>query len=238
MTSASCGDPPTAGAEPRATAEARVRAGAVSETAAEVAERTARAAGVRVTELFEIDDFVRVYRLFDEIWRSEPGNAPISVEMMRALSHTGNYVAGAYRQERLVGASVAFLAAPAGRVLHSHVTGAVTHTVTHTVADTVTGAATGRGVGFALKQHQRAWALQRGLERVTWTYDPLVRRNAHFNLTKLGARPVEYLPSFYGAMDDVINAGDESDRLLVSWPLTAPHVLAAAAGAPASTPAP
>ncbi|GAA4219505.1 putative GNAT superfamily acetyltransferase [Streptosporangium album] len=176
----------------------------------------ARAAGVRVAELSELAGFEEVYRLFDDIWQPDPGNPPITVELMRALSHAGNYVAGAYRGDRMVGASVAFLGAPAGQVLHSHVTGAVA----------------GRGVGFALKLHQRAWALDRGLERITWTYDPLVRRNAHFNLVKLGALPEEYLPSFYGAMGDAINAGDESDRVLAVWRLSEPQVVAAVRGEP------
>ncbi|MFF4772602.1 GNAT family N-acetyltransferase [Microtetraspora fusca] len=162
-------------------------------------------------ELHSIQEFEDVYRLFDDIWHPEPGGAPISVELMRALSHAGNYVAGVYEDGRLAGASVGFLGAPAGRVLHSH----------------VTGAAAGRGIGFALKTHQRAWALERGIERITWTYDPLVRRNAYFNLAKLGARPEEYLPSFYGVMEDAINAGDESDRMLAVWRLTDPLVLAA-----------
>ncbi|MEV8635479.1 GNAT family N-acetyltransferase [Streptosporangium sp. NPDC051023] len=174
------------------------------------------ATGFRLRELHHIEEFEDVYRLLGEIWRSDPGSAPIGVELMRALSHAGNYVAGAYRDDRLIGASVAFLAAPAGRALHSH----------------ITGTAIGHGIGLALKLHQRAWALERGLDRITWTYDPLVRRNAHFNLAKLGARPTEYLPSFYGVMDDSINAGDESDRVLATWPLTAPHVTAAAAGTP------
>ena len=58
----------------------------------------------------------------------------------------------------------------------------------------------GSSVGFALKQHQRAWALQRGLSRITWTFDPLVRRNAYFNLVKLGATAVAFHRDFYGSM--------------------------------------
>lgn len=188
-----------------------VRAGA--RAAARVA---AEAAGVRVAELGGLEDFKRVRRLLDGIWHSDPEEAPISVELMRALSHTGNYVVGAYRDDLLVGASVGFLAAPAGRVLHSH----------------VTGTTIGHGVGLALKLHQRAWALERGLTRVTWTFDPLVRRNAHFNLVKLGARPEEYLPSFYGVMADAINAGDESDRVLAVWRPADPGVIAAVRRAP------
>ncbi|MFD8534482.1 GNAT family N-acetyltransferase [Streptosporangium canum] len=182
----------------------------------EHAGAAARAAGVRIAELSEIPAFEEVFRLFDDVWHPDPGNPPVTVEMMRALSHAGNYVAGAYRGDRLVGASVAFFGAPVGQVLHSH----------------VTGAAVGRGIGFALKLHQRAWALERGLDRITWTYDPLVRRNAHFNLVKLGARPEEYLPSFYGVMADAINTGDESDRMLAVWRLSEPRVLAAVRGAP------
>jgi len=49
-----------------------------------------------------------------------------------------------------------------------------------------------------------------------------VSRNAHFNLRVLGARVTEYLVNHYGAMDDGVNRGDESDRLMVSWALAAP----------------
>jgi predicted GNAT superfamily acetyltransferase len=88
----------------------------------------------------------------------------------------------------------------------------------------------GRRVGFALKLHQRAWALRRDVAEIAWTFDPLVRRNAYFNLVKLGARPAEYLPNFYGGMNDGINGGTDSDRVLVQWDLRSPLVAAACAG--------
>ncbi|GII83587.1 hypothetical protein Ssi03_15770 [Sphaerisporangium siamense] len=169
-------------------------------------EDAARRAGARVRELREIAEFEQVTALFDAIWKAPPSGVPITVELMAAFAHSGNYVAGAYAGERLVGASVGFLSGPPGTGLHSHVTGAVM----------------GRGIGLALKLHQRAWALARGLEKIAWTYDPLVRRNAHFNIAKLGARPERYLPSFYGRMEDAVNAGDESDRLLAVWRIAAP----------------
>ncbi|MEW9533400.1 GNAT family N-acetyltransferase [Microbispora sp. NPDC049125] len=171
--------------------------------------------GVRVAELDTIADFQRVVRLFDHIWHPEPWNPPMTVELMRALSHTGNYVAGAFDGGDLVGAAAGFLAAPAGRVLHSHVAGAVRP-----------------GAGFALKLHQRAWALGHGISRITWTFDPLVRRNAHFNLAKLGALPEDYMPGFYGPMGDAVNAGDESDRVLAVWRLEDPRVAEACGGVP------
>ncbi|MEV2251746.1 GNAT family N-acetyltransferase [Streptomyces sp. NPDC050147] len=169
--------------------------------------------GLVVQELHDLRGLERANALFEEIWGSSPGASPMGVEQMRALSHAGNYVAGAFDDGRLVGASVAFFAAPAGQALHSHVTGALP----------------GRRAGLALKLHQRQWALDRGLRRISWTYDPLVRRNAHFNLTKLGGRPVEYLTSFYGAMDDAINGGDDTDRALIAWELNGAAAVAASA---------
>ncbi|QES09903.1 GNAT family N-acetyltransferase [Streptomyces venezuelae] len=159
-----------------------------------------------VRELHTMEDLDTVSRLYAEIWGTAADSPPVSAEVMRALSHAGNYVAGAYEQGHLVGASVGFYGDPVGTTLHSH----------------ITGASQGRGIGLVLKLHQRRWALDRGLKRITWTYDPLIRRNAYFNLVKLGARPEEYLQSFYGAMDDAINGGDESDRVLTAWDLTAP----------------
>ncbi|GAA3259349.1 hypothetical protein GCM10020216_098270 [Nonomuraea helvata] len=161
--------------------------------------------GLVIRELREIDEFQEVYRLFDDIWHPAPHNPPVTMELMIGFAHTGNYVVGAYEAGTLVGASVGFRAA--GGALHSH----------------VTGAAVGRGIGYALKSHQRDWCLTRGLERITWTFDPLVRRNARFNLVKLGALPEEYLEDFYGDMADAINEGDASDRLLAMWRITEPE---------------
>lgn len=157
---------------------------------------------VRLCELRRLEEFRAVEELFADIWRPPPGSpGPVSTELIRALSHAGNYVAGAYLGARLVGASVGFLSAPPGHALHSH----------------ITGVRAGRGIGHALKLHQRDWARAQGLDRITWTFDPLVRRNAYFNLSKLGATLVEYHPGFYGTMHDAINTGDDSDRVLALW---------------------
>jgi predicted GNAT superfamily acetyltransferase len=63
-----------------------------------------------------------------------------------------------------------------------------------------------------------------------WTFDPLVGRNARFNLTKLGATAEDYLAGFYGQMSDDINAGDDADRLVAQWRLDSPGVVAASEG--------
>jgi predicted GNAT superfamily acetyltransferase len=182
----------------------------------------AAAAGVRVRELRELAELDEVYRLYDSIWRPDPSNPPVTTELLRALTKAGNYVGGAYDGDELIGACVGFFSAPAEVSMHSHVAG-------------VSGSARGRNVGFALKLHQRAWALRRGVSSISWTFDPLIRRNAYFNVAKLAAQPTEYLTNFYGDMRDGINSGDDTDRLLVRWELDTPAVGAAAARRAVST---
>ena len=167
-------------------------------------ERTA----LEVRELTSLDELRAATRLFGRLW-SEPGGAlPISEHVLKALSLSGNYVSGALCAGQLVGASVAWAGPPERRELHSHVTGVEVSLRRH-------------GVGLALKQHQRAWALERGIETITWTFDPLIRRNAVFNLRRLNASVEAYLVNVYGPMDDALNSGEESDRLLVCWHLDA-----------------
>jgi predicted GNAT superfamily acetyltransferase len=143
--------------------------------------------------------------VFELTWGSA-GTMP--VELLIAIAHSGGYVAAAYQDDTVVGASVGLLARHLDRpALHSHVT-AVVPTLRH------------GGIGRIIKLHQRTWAIARELEWITWTFDPLVRRNAWFNIALLGAEAHAYLPSFYGTMTDAINAGDESDRLQVAWDLS------------------
>lgn len=146
-----------------------------------------------------------VDEVFELTWGSG-GKMPL--ELLIAIAHSGGYVAAAYQDDRLVGASIGLLARHLDRpALHSHVT-AVVPALRH------------GGIGRIVKLHQRTWAIARGLEWITWTFDPLVRRNAWFNIALLGAEAHAYLPSFYGTMTDAINAGDESDRLQVAWDLS------------------
>jgi predicted GNAT superfamily acetyltransferase len=192
--------------------------------ATSAAVAAAAAADVVIRELHRPQELKAAQRLFEDIWRPAEGNPPpMTTELLRALAHAGSYVAGASAGTRLVGASAGFFTAPPDLGLHSHITG-------------VAPGGQHRGVGFALKVHQRAWALARGITEVVWTFDPLVARNAWFNLAKLGARPTAYLEDFYGPMTDAVNAGVASDRLLLAWRLDDPAVAAACAGRPLQPP--
>lgn len=170
--------------------------------------------GIRIEPVHSVAEATAIVEAFREIWPG--GRSPVNVDLLIALAHTGNYVVSLHVDGEVVGGSVAFFWAPEERAMHSHITG-------------ILPAARGRGLGRALKQHQRAWALERGVGAITWTYDPLIARNAHFNLAVLGARAISYHVDYYGPMADDVNRGDESDRILVSW---------STAAAPAPAPAP
>ncbi|WP_353649627.1 GNAT family N-acetyltransferase [Nakamurella sp. A5-74] len=181
-----------------------------TEQAAADAEAAAAAAGVRIVDVHDVDGFEDVRVLFDAVWQPDPGDEPVTRGLLNALVHCGNYCSAAFVGDRMVAASMGFLGLLPEPLLHSHITAVLPDRV-------------GSGVGRAIKLHQRWWALQRGLQVITWTYDPLIRRNAYFNAVKLGALPVEYLVDFYGEMNDAINAGQGSDRLLSRWDLLQPH---------------
>jgi len=124
------------------------------------------------------------------------------------MVHAGGAVHIAQNGSGLAGACAATFRPPAEQGVYSLIAAA---------------GSSGRGVGFALKQAQRAWALERGAASMRWTFDPLVSRNARFNLAKLGAVAIDYTVDFYGPLDDGIDANDETDRLTVEWALALPR---------------
>ncbi|HKJ10882.1 MAG TPA: GNAT family N-acetyltransferase, partial [Ornithinimicrobium sp.] len=150
-------------------------------------------------------DCRRASDLLNLVWQMPEGQDVLELSTLVAYVHSGCYVASAVEQDtsQVIGASVGFFGPP-GTSLHSHITG-------------VHPSWAGHGIGRAMKEHQRAWCLERGVPAITWTFDPLVARNAFFNLHRLGARVEAFLPDHYGPMTDGRNAGHGSDRLLVTW---------------------
>lgn len=167
-------------------------------------------------------EFTAAAELLAGIWGTADGQYPLAPETLRALSHAGNYVTGAWLGREMVAVSAGFIGLHDGEMhLHSHISG-------------VSRAHQGTHIGFDLKQHQREWALAHGIDVIEWTFDPLVRRNAYFNLTKLGAVIVEFEADFYGDMRDELNAGDHTDRAVARWLLKGPtRPRVDSAGAPA-----
>lgn len=165
--------------------------------------------GIEIRGLDTVEAIQAAAAVLAEVRNDPPSD--MLPNLMRALAYGGNYAVGLYDQERLIGASIGFFGPPAERVLHSHLTGVLPE-YRH------------RGLGRLLKQHQREWAFSRELGRITWTFDPLVARNAHFFLSVLGAKVTDYLVNQYGDVGD----NGESDRLFTVWSI---------AGARANNPA-
>jgi predicted GNAT superfamily acetyltransferase len=169
-----------------------------------------------IRELSELEDLEGLSEMFAVIW-GRTGEPPLDTDILKALAISGNYIAGAFHEGRLVGGLVGWLGPREELHMHSHILGVLPDSEQ-------------RGLGFELKQHQRRWCLARGVKVIEWTTDPLVRRNVYFNLTKLGAEAPQYLVNLYGKMRDGINAGEESDRLLIRWRLDSERAERAAAG--------
>jgi len=170
----------------------------------ELARDAGRTAGVELRPCDGIADAPAILEVMAATW----GEAPLlPAEMIRALEHSGNGPIGAFEGERLIGYVLGW-AGIDDRGLHVH---------SHMLA-----ARPDRrhaGVGYALKLAQRADSLDRDVHVVTWTFDPLVARNAHLNLTKLGAVVERFDRAFYGEMRDEINRDDRTDRFTVRWDL-------------------
>jgi predicted GNAT superfamily acetyltransferase len=176
------------------------------------ADRAASLARVRVVDESEMDRFGEVEALLIKVWGTPQNEPPIPSIILRSISHAGCNVTAAYDEKGVLCGSAVAIVSPENLSTYSLIAGVLPE-----MADS--------GVGFALKQHQRAWSLARGLDKMVWTFDPLVSGNARFNLTKLGAYSAEYIPNFYGVMGDELNFNDESDRLIAVWPLTAARTI-------------
>lgn len=131
--------------------------------------------------------------------------------MLLVVEKMGGILAGAFDGDRLAGFVFGVTGLKDGRLAHW----------SHMLA--VDEQLQNRGIGRRLKQYQRDRLAEMGVDRMYWTYDPLVARNAHLNLNRLGARVFEYVRDMYGddptsTMDAVIG----TDRFVVEWELAVP----------------
>lgn len=163
--------------------------------------------GVVIEPAAGVADCAALIDAFNRIWEAGPDHSVIDLVTVVAMATSGSPVTVARVGGEVVGGTVGFFGPPGGP-LHSHIAGVL--------ADLAPA-----GTGLALKLDQRERCLALGLTRMTWTFDPLIARNARFNLVKLGARAAAYLPDHYGVMRDTVNRGQASDRVLVEWDLTA-----------------
>jgi predicted GNAT superfamily acetyltransferase len=158
---------------------------------------------ITIKALVSIEEQSLGRAVFDHTWAMDAGTE-ITPNLLQAMVHSGAYLSGAFIGRECIGVAFAFPATTGGLHLHSHMTA-------------VMSSHRDKGIGYLLKIDQWHWAQKNNYKEITWTFDPLVRRNAKLNLLKLGADISAYYPNFYGDMPDALNAGDVSDRLLATW---------------------
>jgi predicted GNAT superfamily acetyltransferase len=158
-----------------------------------------------------IADYQAIERLQVEIWGSDLGVSPL--HLVLTIAKEGGVVLMAFDGELPVGFVFGFLGLTQDNRLKlaSHQAG-------------VLPAYQDRGLGYRLKLAQRAAALAKNLDLITWTYDPLQCRNGRLNLRKLGAVCNTYIPNLYGEMSDALNQGLPSDRFRVDWWIATEYV--------------
>ncbi len=165
-----------------------------------------RALSIHVLE--KLEEMSAVEELQREVW---PGSETdvVPAHLLITVVHNGGLVLGAFHDEKLVGFVFGFpgleFTADGPRPKHcSHMAG-----VHPEYRDS--------GIGFALKRAQWQMVRHQDLDHITWTYDPLLSRNAYLNIARLGAVCSTYRRAEYGEMRDELNAGLPSDRFQVDW---------------------
>lgn len=167
----------------------------------------------------DAEDFEQVEALQRRTWGNEFTEL-VPAAILMISQKVGGIVAGAVDPHgALVGFVFGLTGLRNGRLAHW----------SHMLA--VEEALQGAGIGRRLKLFQRNRLLEMGVEHCYWTYDPLVARNAHLNINRLGALPVEYTVDMYGAdTKSSLHSGIGTDRFIVEWKLRSPRVLRAVHG--------
>jgi predicted GNAT superfamily acetyltransferase len=178
----------------------------------DLAHRAAASANVVLRPLRTLEECDAIIEVMIATWGDYQ---TVPREVLRALAESGNVPFGAFTNDMLIGYVLGWVGVDPeeGLHVHSHQLATLPHR-RHA------------GVGYALKLAQRAEALDKGITFARWTFDPLVARNAYFNIHKLGAVADRFERNFYGEMTDELNRGDRSDRLVVRWnlePAPGPH---------------
>ena len=145
----------------------------------------------------------------------------LPVRLFVVATKVGGQAFGAYDGSAMVGFLLSIPGLkPGGRsYLHSHMLGVLPEY-------------RNKGVGRMLKLRQREDALERGINLVEWTFDPLELKNAFFNMERLGAIVRRYVGNQYGTTTSPLHGGLPTDRCVAEWWLASPHAQAVIAGRP------
>jgi predicted GNAT superfamily acetyltransferase len=165
---------------------------------------------IRALDLFE--DFEKLLYIQRAVWNHEDVDLT-PAHQFSVSSRMGAILLGAFVSRELAGFVYSFPAVFAGKFCqHSHLLAVLPEFQ-------------GLGLGKTLKWAQREEAVKRGYNLITWTFDPLLTRNANLNLQALGARSRTYFHNFYGLTPSLcLGPGIPTDRLLIEWPIRGSRV--------------
>lgn len=170
---------------------------------ARIAREAAAGANVRIRPLASLEDCSDCVDLQREVWGfDQPDIVPAS--LLHVVDYVGGIAAGAFDADgTLLGFVFGITGIHEGELAHwSYMLG-------------VRESARNMGVGRMLKEHQRRALAGLSVARIFWTFDPLMAKNAYFNLNRLGAEVVEYVPNLYGVTASPLHLGLPTDRLVV-----------------------
>jgi chorismate synthase len=163
-----------------------------------------------IRDIETLDEMHEVEELQREIW----GVSDLDVYPALALrpqKEVGAILMGAFVQGRMVGFVFGFPGIFKGEtIIHSDMLGVLSEYRS-------------QSLGYLLKCAQRDAALNRGIRKITWTFDPLQSRNAHLNFGKLGVIADRYLVNYYGETSSFLHRSG-TDRLWVTWLLDSDRV--------------
>jgi predicted GNAT superfamily acetyltransferase len=168
---------------------------------------------IQIRDLTSIEEFRQVIELEKAIWGYTDQGDLVTVPVFIFTVHRGATLVGAFTPDgRMVGFAYAVVGMKAA------------------------GRCCGRTWLACSRNFAAAWACgsssrsaigrsRQGYDLIEWTFDPLQAMNAHFNFAKLGGVVEEYAPDFYGESTSVLHHGTPTDRIVLSWKITTPHVV-------------
>src|SRR5258705_6313237 len=170
-----------------------------------------------IRDLESVDDFLKLKAVEKEVWgMGDEDSLPITLAI--ACKAVGSIFVGAFAGDKMIGFAFGIFGREHGQTtIHSHMLAVLERYRQH-------------DLGSKLKQAQRERALALGIREMTWTYDPLQSRNAHFNFAKLGIVSDTYKADFYGPETSSVLHRNGTDRLWVRWLLDSRRVRDRAAG--------
>lgn len=153
------------------------------------------------------------------IWGDDPA-AHIPLHMLLSLANNGSPIIGAFDHDLMVGFSVGFF----GLALPNNDRPAMANIKIASKRMAVHPDYRGNGIGYQLKLEQLNFANEQGVRLITWTFDPLISRNAYLYIHKVGAIVRAFVRDFYADAPGQIDSITQTDRCFCEWWVTSNRV--------------